>query len=176
MLRRSRTIVRAMPLASWDLSDGALASVNISIRLQGIDPRLVVVPRIWVQRTGQGFSVTPANPTGVTWSLYSLGEDHQGGIVVLRPVDGAVARVIGPTAAPGADGIAPLGDNLEITAATDLLVVIRCAAVTASTIPGQVLWFGINAFPADVSLSPEDYDGLIAAVTAQIPQAVRIQG
>jgi hypothetical protein len=34
----------------------------------------------------------------------------------------------------------------------------------------------MDAFPADVSLSPEDYDGLLAEVKAQSPPAVRLQG
>ena len=174
MLRRSRNVVRAAPLAAWvNDSSHPPVTANVSVRLEGIDPRLVVVPRLWIERPG---SVTPANPTGVTWSMYSVGEDSQGGIVILRAVDGATSRVIGPNATPGADGVAPLGDNLEIAAATDLLLVVRCSAVTAASIPGQTLWFAVDAFPADVSLSPEDYDGLIQGVKAQFASAVRVQG
>ena len=171
MLRRARNVIRPTPIAAW-LADG-LSTGAITIRLSGVDPRLLLVPRLWAERPG---GTTPANPTGVTWSLYSAGEDSRGGTIPLRAVDGASARPIGPTMSPGADGTVQAGDNVEIDAATDLLVVVRCAAVGANTIQGQVLWFSLDAFPAETSLSPEDYDGLLADVRAQCPPVLEIAG
>jgi hypothetical protein len=171
MLRRARNVFRPTPVAAW-LTSG-LSTGAISIRLSGVDPRLLLVPRLWVERPG---GTTPDNPTGVTWSLYSAGEDSRGGTVPLRVVEGANARPIGPTMSAGADGTVQAGDNIEIDAATDLLVVARCAAVGPNTIRGQTLWFALDAYPAETSLSPEDYDGLLADVRAQCPPVLEIAG
>ena len=171
MLRRARNVIRPTPLALWQV-EGAAAGASV-IRLSGVDPRLLLVPRLWLERPAE---LTPASPTGVTWSLYSAGEDSRGGTIILRVVGDASARPIGPTLSPGADGIIQAGDNLEVDAATDLFVVVNYAAVAGNTIRGQVLWFALDAYPAETSLSPEDYDGLLADVRAQCPPVVEIAG
>lgn len=172
MLRRARNVIRATPLAAWT-ADGAAASGSLQLRIEGADPRLLLVPRLWVERKG----VADGKPTGITWSLYSAGEDSQGGAIALRRVDGATARPLGPTTAPGSDGVASVGDNLEISAATPLILAVVCAApASAGDLNGQVLWFALDAFPADISLSPADYDGLLGEVKPQIAPCVRLIG
>jgi hypothetical protein len=170
MLRRARNVIHPTPLAAWT-EDVGQEGGNIVIRLEGVDPRLLLVPRLWIERPA---GIATTNMTGVTWSLYSAGEDSRGGTIALHAADGAFQRIIGPEFGEGYDGIVQAGDNLEINAATDVLIVAACVSVP--NIGGQILWFALDAFPAETSLTPEDYDGLLAAVKAQIPPCITIAG
>ena len=163
MLRRLRTVQTPTVLASW--KPGSAQTRAVQILVEGVDPRLVLVPQLWVtsdpSKSGENVCVQ--------WSVFSVAEGLGGSKVPLRAVDGADARIIGPTlAARAIDNIVTAGDNLEINAATDLIIVAACNANAAPGPDTQKLWFRLDAYPAETSLRPEDYNGLLAEVKVQI--------
>jgi len=164
MLRRPRTVQAPMVLADWNQTSTE-GTRNVQVLIEGVDPRLVLVPQLWVT----GAPERSAYGVHVQWSVFSVADGIGGSKIVLHVVENADARVIGPTLTPRAlDGIAPAGDNLEINAATDLLVVIACNAGGADGPDGQRLWFRLDAYPDSPSLSPEDYSGLLEMVRVRI--------
>jgi hypothetical protein len=166
MLHKMRTVLAPTVLASWTQNPTAPATRQPRVLLENVDPRLVLVPQLWVTR---GPASTPGDGVYVTWSAFSVGYGQNGDQVVLRVIAGADSRVIGPTLTPRTlDGIATAGDNLEMSAATPILIVAACNSGGLDGPDTQKLWFKLDAYPAETSLTPGDYEGLIQAVKVQI--------
>jgi hypothetical protein len=171
MLRDSRTVLLRLCLARWS-AGGARNEAFIRIEIEGTDPRIVVVPRIWIERV---LEPSPDAPSGVHWTTYSAGLDSKTALIPLQVVDGTLMRPVRVAATP--DGTIPQGDSLELQTATPLIVVVECADVSA-TLPdaaGQSLWFALDCYPADPSLQPADFDDLLHKIRCSQPAAVSLQ-
>lgn len=168
MLAPRKTVLEKRQIAAWG-SAGAAAG-NVLIDIYGCDPRIVLVPRVWLERVTE-----PAGdvPGAVSWSAYSAARSQYGNLIPLQAVDGALARVI--RAATEADGTIPAGDNLELQMSTDLILVVACVAGTVPASAGQTLWFGLDAYPADPSVSPSDFDEILHGIHVSEPGALAIQ-
>lgn len=172
MLPKPRTVVDRIRLAGWASGSGVRARAGaLRIEITGADPRIVLVPRVWIERASE-----PAGDiaSGVSWSAFSAGFDSNKNLVPLKVVEGAASRPLRASAA--ADGTIPQGDNLELQTATPIILVISCADVSG-TVPhsaAQSLWFALEAYPADPSQSPGDFDGLLHLIRCSQPPALAL--
>lgn len=141
------------------------------IEIEGCDPRIVVVPRVWIERLTEPAGDVPAN---CYWTAYSAGFDSRRNLIPLQVIDGTLQRVI---RGPSPDGLTAQGDNLELQCCTPLILQIECAVqepgVTEAN--GQSLWFALDCYPADPSLAPEDYDHLLHEVRCSQPAPLSLQ-
>lgn len=171
MLAPLRTVLEKVCLARWQTS-AASPTATIRIEIEGCDPRVVVVPRLWLERA-VAWTGTP-DASGVSWSTYSAGEDSMGALIPLQVVQGASNRPL--VAGAELDGIIPQGDNLELQCATALIVIVLCQNVSAvlTSSEEQELWFGLEAYPADPSLSPMDFVDLLHLIRVSSPSPIAI--
>lgn len=181
MLRRMREVMTPVPLLYENPAGTGAPSAVQRIVIQGVDPRLVLVPRLWARRID---ALAPAEKINCRWSCFSLGADANGAIVILSVVEGFDDRKLGGAAesfdpSTRSDGVVPVGDNAEIKASTPILIAVR-SVVRAGRIEtprfSQSIWFGLDAYPADPSVSPEDFEGLIRAVRSTVPPPVEVAG
>ena len=103
-LRNRRLVQDKVRLAGWGTGPQS-KTASLRIDVEGCDPRIVVVPRVWIQRQAPP---SPDVATGVTWSAYSAGRDGYNNLIPLQVVEGANARAV--SFATQADGTAG-GDN-----------------------------------------------------------------
>jgi hypothetical protein len=171
MLRAAKTVLDRLCLTRWGAT-ALSATGTVRIDIEGCDPRIVVVPRLWIERLSEPAGDVAA---GVSWSAYSAGKDSRSNLVPLQLVPGAIARPVRAAAAP--DGTIPQGDNLELICSTPLVLVVACADVsgTLTSAAGQSLWFALDAGPAEPSLSPEDFDALLHAIRCSQPAAIAVK-
>jgi hypothetical protein len=164
MLRPSKIVLEPLCLARWFAAATPTQGFP-RIDIIGCDPRIVVVPRLWIERTSEPAGDVPAN---VYWTAYSAGLDSRRNLIPLAVVDGALQRPIRPISP---DGLTAQGDNLELQAATPIILQIECAVQEAgvTTANGQSLWFAVDVYPADPSLDPGDFDALFHAIRCSQP-------
>jgi hypothetical protein len=170
MLRGSRTVLDRLCLARWSVG-GAAAQGFLRVDIEGTDPRIIVVPRLWIERLVEPAGDVPAN---VFWTTYSAGLNSQRNLIALAVVDGTLQRPIRPVTP---DGMTANGDSLEFQTCTPLILSIECALPDAglTSANGQSLWFALDAFPAEPSLSPEDFDRILHEIRVSQPSPVSLQ-
>ena len=171
MLRAGKIVLDRLCLARW-LVGAPAAAADIRIDIEGCDPRIVVVPRLWIERITDPSANVDA---GVSWTTYSAGLDSVRNLIPLQIVQGASARPV--RAARAADGTTLNGDNLELQCSTPLVLIIACADVSATVLSsmGQSLWFACEAYPSDPSLSPADFDALLHAIRVSQPTPIAVK-
>ena len=170
MLRSAQTVLARLCLARWS-TGGSSATGFPRIEIEGCDPRIVVVPRLWIERTSEPAGDVPAN---VYWTAYSAGLDSKRNLIPLQVVDGTLQRPIRPVSP---DGLTAQGDSLEFQTCTPLILQIECAVQAAGvTIAnGQSLWFALDVCPADPSLDPCDFDAILHAIRCSQPAPLSLQ-
>jgi hypothetical protein len=167
MLRDSRTVLLRLCLARW--GTGGAATGYPLIQIEGTDPRIVVIPRLWIERMAEPPGDLPAN---VFWTAYSAGLDSKANLIPLQVVEGTLQRPIRPVSP---DGLTANGDNLELQTCTPIILQVECAVQVATAAAGQSLWFALDCYPADPSLRPEDFDDLLHKVRVSQPAAISLQ-
>ena len=169
MLAAARIVLERLCLAQWRADGVATGSIRIDI--QGCDPRIVVVPRIWLERASETAGTIPP---AALWTAYSAGYDSRKNLVPLQVVDGTLNRPI--QAAGHIDGTIPQGDNLELQCATPVILIVNFADSSGilSETNAQSCWCALEAYPADPSLSEQDFDRLLHLIRCSQPSQLSL--
>ena len=173
---RPRAVIAPRPLARWGTYPvGFPITAQIVIDIQGVDPRLVLVPSVWVERVAE---TSQEIASGVTWSAFSAVRNNAGALLALHVLDGCDSRPVRPIGSHRGDGIYTQGDNLELQASTPLLLAIACAEHDADFPDpyAQTLWFALDAFPADPACTAADFDRMLQDVRCDCPPEIQLQG
>jgi hypothetical protein len=161
---------RATPLVVWDSTKAGGIRVGVlRIEIHNCDPRLVLVPQLWIERVAE-----PANdqPACVLWSHYSARTDKTASFIVLSDVPGSTNRPLRPLGSHRADGCYTQGDNLELQASTPLAIGIVCTDPSPNAIDdalGQILWFALDAYPADPGCTSEQFERMLHDLQCHTP-------
>jgi hypothetical protein len=144
------------------------------IEIRGVDPRLILVPCLWVERVAEALG--PEQPAGVTWSAFSAVDADAGGLIALGVLTGCDNRPVRPTGSHRGDGVYVQGDNLEIQASTSILLAVACAEGGFDDAHAQTLWFSLDAYPADPATDASDFDRMLQDVRCNCPSTINLQG
>jgi hypothetical protein len=186
VLRVERKVIERRPIARWLPALGSLGA-RIVIPVENLDPRVVLVPSLWVERVTD--VAGPSGPdagvgAGVTWSAYSAIRDSRENLRGLSVLPGFAARAVRPAAAWQSDGTLLAGDTMELSTGNAVLLVVACADVsgTLGAPDYQVLYFSLDAFPADALAESESiqgnreaYHGLLDRITCAVPSVVSVR-
>lgn len=182
-LRKPTTIVQPVCLAVQTPGTGS-AGANLQIAIEGCDPRLVVVPSLWVERATDSAGPAGTNAavaSGVTWTAYSARRNAKGDLKTFCPLPGFEDRAIRGANAWGADGILRAGDSFELSSTLPIVLGIRIADITGqlSSTCQQSLWFALEVCPSDAleearagQEDGETYAGLLRELAVSKPSDV----